>query len=141
MTRTAKVARFQGRLSSPFLDRLDLRIEVPVNAPAELAAAPAGEGSAQVAERVATARERALRRQGCSNARLPAPALDDFARPEATALLLLHKAAARLAWSGRSYHRVLRVARSVADLAGSDEIGPAQMAEAVQLCRGLHNPS
>ncbi|MET0519761.1 MAG: YifB family Mg chelatase-like AAA ATPase [Burkholderiaceae bacterium] len=132
-----QIARYQGRLSGPFLDRLDLRIEVPVIAPAELAAAPTGEASAQVAERVARARERALRRQGCSNARLPAQSLDEFTRPEATALLLLHKAAARLAWSGRSYHRVLRVARSIADLAGSEEIGPAQMAEAVQLRRGL----
>ena len=137
-----QVARYQGRLSGPFLDRLDLQIEVPVIAPAILAAAPDGESSAVVAQRVAVARERALDRQGCSNARLAPQALDQQALPEAAAMELLQKAAARLGWSGRSYHRVLRVARSIADLAGSREIKPAQMAEAVQLRRGLqHNPS
>lgn len=133
---------YQGRLSGPFLDRLDLQIEVPVIAPAILAAAPDGESSAVVAQRVAVARELALARQGCSNARMAPQALDQQALPEAAAMELLQKAAARLGWSGRSYHRVLRVARSIADLAGSREIKPAQMAEAVQLRRGLqHNPS
>jgi magnesium chelatase family protein len=132
-----QVARYQGRLSGPFLDRLDLQVEVPVIAPQALADAPDGETSAEVAARVAQAREHALKRQGCSNARLPAQALDAHARADKAAMELLLKAAARLGWSGRSYHRVLRVARSIADLAGSEALGAAQMAEAVQLRRGL----
>lgn len=132
-----QVARYQGRLSGPFLDRLDLQIEVPVIAPAALAAAADGETSAVVAARVAAARERALTRQGCSNARLAAQSLDQQALAEKAAMELLLKAAARLGWSGRSYHRVLRVARSIADLAGSTRISPPQMAEAVQMRRGL----
>ena len=132
-----QVARYQGRLSGPFLDRLDLLVEVPVLAPQALAAAPDGEASAAVAARVAAARQRSLRRQGCCNAQLGPQQLDQHARPEPAALALLQKAATRLAWSGRGYHRVLRVARSIADLAGADTIAPAHMAEAVQLRRGL----
>ena len=132
-----QVSRYQGRLSGPFLDRLDLQIEVPMVAPSALAAASDGEPSSSVALRVAAARERQLARQGCSNALLPPQLLDQHGLPDKAAMDLLLKAAARLAWSGRSYHRVLRVARSIADLAGSREIGAAQMAEAVQLRRGL----
>jgi magnesium chelatase family protein len=131
------VARYQGRLSGPFLDRLDLLIEVPVIAPTALAAAADGESSSVVAERVAAARNRALARQGCSNARLPAQSLDQHVMADKAAMDLLLKAATRLAWSGRSYHRVLRVARSIADLAGNATISVAQMAEAIQLRRGL----
>jgi magnesium chelatase family protein len=136
-----QISRYQARLSGPFLDRIDLQIEVPVIAPAELAAAPDGESSACVAMRVAAARERALVRQGCSNARLAPQSLDEHALSDKAAMALLQKAAARLGWSGRSYHRVLRVARSIADLAGSREIGAAQMAEAILLRRGLGSGS
>ena len=132
-----QVARYQGRLSGPFLDRLDLLVEVPVQAPASLASAPAGEPSRVVAARVALARERALGRQGCSNALLAAQRIDALIRAEAPALALLHKAAAQLGWSARGYHRVLRVARTIADLADSEAVGAAHMAEAVQLRRGL----
>jgi magnesium chelatase family protein len=132
-----QVARYQGRLSGPFLDRLDLLVEVPALPPQVLAAAPDGEPSAVVAARVARARELALARQGCCNARLEGAALDQQARPEPAALALLQRSAEHLAWSARAYHRVLRVARSVADLAGSPGIELAAMAEAVQLRRGL----
>jgi len=128
---------YQNRLSGPFLDRLDLRIEVPVIPPAQLAAAPDGETSTTVAARVAVARENALARQGCANAQLSSSGIDQHCSTEPAALALLQKAAAQLAWSGRSYHRVLRVARTIADLAGSDRITPAQMGEAIQLRRGL----
>jgi magnesium chelatase family protein len=132
-----QVARYQGRLSGPFMDRLDLVVEVPMLAPQVLAAAPAGERSAAVAERVARARALAQARQGGCNARLEGRALEQHARPDAAAQALLEKAAARLGWSGRGYHRVLRVARSIADLADSPGIEAAHMAEAVQLRRGL----
>lgn len=72
-----------------------------------------------------------------SNAQLAAQHLDQYARPDPTALALLQKSAARLSWSGRSYHRVLHVARSIAALSGDADIAAGHMAEAVQLRRGL----
>jgi len=137
IARTVLRHSYQGRLSGPFLDRLDLLVEVPVQAPASLASTPAGEPSRVVAARVALARERALGRQGCSNALLAAQRIEALIRAEAPALALLHKAAAQLGWSARGYHRVLRVARTIADLADSEAVGAAHMAEAVQLRRGL----
>ncbi|WP_119155022.1 YifB family Mg chelatase-like AAA ATPase [Caldimonas tepidiphila] len=131
------VARYQGRLSGPLLDRLDLRIEVPAVMPAELAGAPDGEPSAAVAARVAAALERQLQRQGLPNGRLEGEALDRHCTLAPAAAELLQAAALRLGWSARSYHRVLRVARTVADLAGSARIETAQVAEAIQLRRAL----
>ncbi|QPF71955.1 YifB family Mg chelatase-like AAA ATPase [Roseateles sp. DAIF2] len=132
-----QVARYQGRLSGPFLDRLDLLVEVPVLPPQTLAAAPDGEPSAAVAARVAKARGLALARQGCSNARLLPAALEQHVRAEPAANTLLQKTAAHLGWSGRGYHRVLRIARTIADLADVPMIAAEHMAEAVQLRRGL----
>jgi magnesium chelatase family protein len=132
-----QVARYQGRLSGPFLDRLDLLIEVPVIAPRELQNMAPGESSAAVAARVAAARERAVARQGVANAQLPAPSLNEHAVLDGAAQALLERSAERLGWSARSFHRVLRVARTVADLAGADVIGSSHVAEAIQLRRGL----
>ncbi|UXH78774.1 YifB family Mg chelatase-like AAA ATPase [Roseateles amylovorans] len=132
-----QIARYQGRLSGPLLDRLDLLVEVPVLPPEVLAAAPDGETSATVSQRVAAARDRALSRQGCINALLPAAQLDEHLKLEPAAEAMLHRAAGRLSWSGRSYHRVLRTARTVADLAGSEAITAAHVAEAIQWRRAL----
>lgn len=133
-----QVARYQGRLSGPLLDRIDLLVEVPLVPPAVLAGQRASEeSSAAVAARVAAARERASQRQGCCNAMLDAAGIEQHAHPQAAALSLLQQAATRLGWSGRGYHRVLKVARSIADLAAADEIGSTHMAEALQLRRGL----
>jgi magnesium chelatase family protein len=131
------VARYQGRLSGPMLDRIDLQVEVPAVAPATLAASPTGEPSAVVAERVARAQARQLARQGCLNNGLAGDALDLHCLLEPAAAQLLQAAAARLGWSGRAYHRVLRVARSAADLAGSDAIAAPHLAEAIQYRRAL----
>ncbi|MEJ6005006.1 YifB family Mg chelatase-like AAA ATPase [Paucibacter sp. AS339] len=134
-----QIARYQSRLSGPFLDRLDLLIEVPMIAPKELAALPDGESSAEVAARVAAARERALLRQACSNARLSARQLEQHAQAEPAALEFLQKAAGQLGLSARGYHRLLRVARSIADLDATRGIKLGHMAEAIQLRRGLQH--
>jgi len=128
---------YQGRLSGPFLDRLDLLIEVPVIPPRELQDLATGEPSAVVAERVAAARERALARQGVANALLQAQDLAQNAVLELAAEALLERSAEKLGWSARSFHRVLRVARTVADLAAADVIASTHIAKAIQLRRGL----
>lgn len=132
-----QVARYQGRLSGPFLDRLDLVIEVAVIPPRELQDLAPGEPSAAAAERVALARERALARQGVANALLQAQDLAAHAVLEPAAKALLERSAEKLGWSARSFHRVMRVARTISDLAGSADISTAHVAEAIQLRRGL----
>lgn len=131
------VARYQGRLSGPLLDRIDLQVEVPAVAPETLGAIPDGETSQAVAARVRAARERALSRQGCANAGLAGDALDAQARLEPAAVHFLQTAAARLGWSARGFHRVLRVARTIADLAGANAIETPHVGEAIQYRRAV----
>jgi magnesium chelatase family protein len=122
-------------VSGPLLDRIDLALEVPA-VPADALAvrgndAAAEAGSAEVRSRVSTAHARAVERQGKANARLTAGEIARCCRPEPEAERLLAQAMARLALSARGYHRVLKVARTIADLANSPTIAPAHMAEAV----------
>ncbi len=131
------VTRYQGRISGPLLDRIDLQIEVPAVAPEALAAAPDGEPSAVIARRVAVARGLALARQGAPNAALAGAALDMHCALDAPATKFLHTAAARLGWSARGFHRVLRVARTIADLSSRQPITVVDLAEAIQYRRVL----
>ena len=130
-----QVARYQGRLSGPWLDRIDLQVDVPALASEELLHSARGESSACVRQRVERARERALQRQGTANQALAGEALEQHIQAEPAALQLLHAAAQRMAWSGRGTHRALRVARTIADLAGHERVGAAAVAEAVQYRR------
>ena len=132
-----QVARYQGKLSGPLLDRIDLQVEVPALPAQELLGAPAGESSAVVRERVLRARECATARQGHANQQLAGQALERHAALDEVASQFLQKAASRLGWSGRATHRALRVARTIADLAGSDRIAVPHLAEAMQYRRGL----
>ncbi len=132
-----QVARYQGRISGPLLDRIDLRVEMPAVRPAELLRLPEGEPTEAVAARVAAARERALERQGVPNALLDAGDIDRHCTPQPAAAEFLRSAAERLGWSGRRLHRTLRVARSIADLASAAEIELTHVAEALQLQRAV----
>jgi magnesium chelatase family protein len=132
-----QVARYRGKLSGPLLDRIDMHVEVPAVPEAELLSQPAGEPSAAVRSRVLRARTLALARQGKANADLDAADVDAQCTTDAPAQALLKNAIARLDLSARAYHRILRLARTIADMAGGGAIGTAHVAEAIQYRRGL----
>jgi len=134
-----QVARYRSKISGPLLDRIDLHIEVAALPEAEMTSVSAGEASALVRNRVALARARQIARQGKPNAQLAGQEIDLHCKPNDAAMALLKQAIARLNLSARAYHRILRVARSISDLAGDDGIGVSQIAEAVQYRRGLNS--
>jgi magnesium chelatase family protein len=129
------VLRYQARISGPLLDRIDLQVEVPAVDAELLAAAPDGEPSSVVRERVVAVRAIAIGRQGASNARLAGDALDRHCRLDAASSRFLQAATTRLGWSARSFHRVLRGARTIADLGASAQITTAYLGEAIQYRR------
>jgi magnesium chelatase family protein len=131
------VARYQGRISGPLLDRIDVQVEVPAVPADTLSAAPSGEASAAIAARVEAARHLALQRQACTNAALSGDALDQHCALDAASAKFLQTASARLGWSARSFHRVLRIARSIADLEANGTVQVAHLAEAIQYRRVL----
>ena len=130
-----QIARYRNKLSGPLLDRIDLQVEVPSLPPEFLQKAADGETSAVVRERVVQARTRQMSRQGKANSRLSIKEVDRFCQPDEAGAALLKQALTRLNLSARAYHRVLRVARSIADLAGCATIAPQHIAEAVQYRR------
>jgi magnesium chelatase family protein len=137
-----RIARYRGRVSGPLIDRIDLGIEVPALAAevlsvgANATGTPArGMTSADVRAHVTAARARQIGRQGKPNARLVPREIETHCRPDTTGAALLAQAMARLSLSARAYHRILKVARTIADLAGSPVIAVPHIAEAVSYRR------
>jgi magnesium chelatase family protein len=141
-----QVDRYQNKLSGPLLDRIDIHVEVQAIAPEELlstsqqtSSATPCESSAEIAQRVQQAQQRSLARQGTLNRALEGKALEEQIVLDDAARKFLNTAAARLGWSGRSIHRALRVARTIADLAGSNNTQVTHVAEAIQYRRVLRS--
>ena len=132
-----QVLRYQGKLSGPLMDRIDLHVEVPAMPPDALLRHAPGESTASIRERSSTARQRAMARQGKANHGLQGKEIDQHAMLDEAAIRFLNTAATRLGWSGRSTHRALKVARTIADLAGSAQTQVVHVAEAVQYRRAL----
>ncbi|SEL31630.1 YifB family Mg chelatase-like AAA ATPase [Nitrosovibrio tenuis] len=127
-----QVARYRGKISGPLIDRIDMLIEVPAVSEQDLTGRANGESSSAIRQRVETAYQRQLERQGKANARLTVKEIDEHCVPDNSAKNLLKQAIARLDFSARAYHRILKVARSIADLAASDALTSIHIAEAVQ---------
>ena len=131
----AQISQYRNRLSGPLLDRIDIQMEVPALPVSALQGATQGESSTYWRERVALAVECQWQRQRMRNAQLQGELLDRFCALDSAGTRLLSRATEALHLSARGYHRVLRVARSIADLEGSESILPRHLAEAVQYRR------
>ncbi|MBV8031034.1 MAG: YifB family Mg chelatase-like AAA ATPase [Betaproteobacteria bacterium] len=130
-----RIARYRGRISGPLADRIDIKLEVPAPRDAELLAPGLGEGSQAIKSRVEKAREAQIARQGKPNGLLAPRDIERVCGTDREGDQLLRHALARLLLSARAYHRVLRVARSIADLAGATTIAAEHVAEAIQYRR------
>jgi len=131
------VLRYQDKISGPLLDRIDLQVPVSSMAPESMAAQADGESSTAIAERVEQAHAIQLGRQGKVNQALATREIDRHCELDDAAEQLLRNAMRHLHWSARAYHRVLKVARTIADLAGSRQVQSEHVAEAIQYRRGL----
>jgi magnesium chelatase family protein len=131
------IARYQDKISGPLLDRIDMQIQVGALAHADLLKQADGEPTAAIHARVERAFERQQQRQGKANNLLNTTEIDLHCQPDAGADTLLRNAMTKLNWSARAYHRVLKVARTIADLAGAEQISQAHVAEAIQYRRAL----
>jgi magnesium chelatase family protein len=135
-----QISRYRARISGPLLDRIDIQIDVPAIPPEELQHRGGGESSHDISMRVETAREKMLVRQGKPNAMLESREVDRHCLLDANSISLLQRAINKLGLSARSYHRTLKVARSIADLSGATNIGGVHLAEALGYRRTLGEP-
>ncbi len=132
------MAQYQSRLSGPLLDRIDLVIEVPAVTASDLILPAPGEGSAEIAKRVAVARSRQVARYAerglphvTTNAACPASVLEDVAMPDAEGMRLLREASDAMRLSARGFHRILKVSRTLADLDGEQVVRRLHIAESL----------
>ncbi len=132
------MATYQARLSGPLLDRFDLMIEVPAVSAADLILPPPAEGSEEVAERVARARAIQTDRyaalglpDGMTNAAAPAAVVEEVAKLDKGGLALFREAAESIQLTARGFHRILKLARTLADLDGSAAVGRLHLGEAL----------
>ncbi len=134
-----QVARYRGRISGPLMDRIDIQIELPAVPEKEIAARQLGESSAAIRERTSAARQTQLARQGKTNALLSVNETEEYCAPDKEGERLLRSALTRLGLSARAYHRVLRLGRTIADLAGSARVNAVHIGEAIQYRRFAGN--
>jgi magnesium chelatase family protein len=126
-----QVARYRGKISGPLLDRIDIQIEVPAAPQEDIMRQADGESSLTIRRRVEKAYQKQLERQGKANSRLAVKEMDKYCVPDLPGENLLKQAINRLNLSGRAYHRILKLARTIADLGESDSITSNHIAEAV----------
>jgi magnesium chelatase family protein len=131
------VLRYQDRISGPLLDRIDMQLEISAMAPETMSALADGEATETIAARVVHAYSLQVARQGKANQYLTTREIDRHCRLDAAGDRILRSSMAMMHWSARAYHRVLKVARTIADLAGSPRIQASHVSEAVQYRRGL----
>lgn len=131
-----QISRYRSKISGPLLDRIDMHIEVSALKQDELTTRSDGESSTVIRDRVERARELQMQRQGKANFELNTAEIDALCQPDEAGLQLLKTAIAKLNLSARAYHRILKVARTIADLEEKVEIKPTHVAEAVQYRRG-----
>lgn len=136
-----QIARYQRKVSGPLLDRIDCHLEVPPVAYAELSGQQGStehESSAQIQARVQACQQRQYARQGCLNSQMPAQAIREQWPLSAQGHQLLEKAMQKMGLSARSYHRLLRVARTLADMQSLPDIGVSELSEALNYRRMAH---
>jgi magnesium chelatase family protein len=133
-----QVARYRGKISGPLLDRIDIQVEVPALPENELMAKAAAEPSAAVRGRVSRARKRQIVRQGKANAALAPKEIEAYCQLDAAGENLVRQAITRLNLSARAYHRILKLALTLADLAGAERIEASHLAEAIQYRRAFN---
>ncbi|MCP5252190.1 MAG: YifB family Mg chelatase-like AAA ATPase [Burkholderiales bacterium] len=131
-----QIVRYRARISGPLLDRIDLQIEVPAVPQEELMRQQTtGEKSETIRRRIEKSYRKQIDRQGKANNQLSVKEIDRFCAPDPDSENLLKQAIARLNLSARAYHRILKVARTIADLSDADKIGKQHIAEAIQYRR------